>query len=683
MQAIEIARRMAELGNMEDARNAWFLALQEGGLPPEDELEAAACLLQFGGNYQAAYTTFLSLYKRGCFCEECLGIMTTAFYEPNIKELRGRYERNVKLLKKYPYLFRKDFPDFDELPVRLYPYSEESYIPFFVNQGEFGELADIKKPVVSRNFFKDLEKPILAADVYSQYELEYLRDNVRRSEDVARENHVYLHYTDWGTFCSWLQCLNLRPLLQEKKLVFLIGDELSQYPIDFKERFGIDYSQYTLKPVSLQEITRMIWLSQLSSHNGINFFGEVFDGHPNLITLPAVGLQDTMDTLDEVHGALKDCNNLAQACARLPEIPAYLVQELYLKPDPTGKNLLLAALMADSTYTTGLDPAARIAPALAFQPHFKNITYELEVSGQDQTSVFSESYEEIRTNPIFQVFKYIKTVAPMRCPTTSYAASIKYMRNSVDTGKKDSKTGSYTILIDEITRRILSRSYLIDWQDRLFQDCILVRFEDGKMNPQATFTALAAFLDIPYTESLTYCSKAGERDPETLKGQVRGFNLQAIYEPYPDYANDAERAFVEFAMRDAYAAYGYDFKYYDGSPLDEASIEQLLEKFDTIDRHIRESWEISLKKTVLEIKDSGGAIVGGIFMGKILNSDEDIQNQLEQAIQQELSISHENRLRIAKLLLRDLHFVNKNGQPLRMMPLLKLDPALLEQPLYH
>ena len=46
---------------------------------------------------------------------------------------------------------------------------------------------------------------MLAADVYSQYELEYLRDNVRKSEWVGRENHVYLHYTDWGTFCAYLQ----------------------------------------------------------------------------------------------------------------------------------------------------------------------------------------------------------------------------------------------------------------------------------------------------------------------------------------------------------------------------------------------------------------------------------------------------------------------------------------------
>ena len=194
------------------------------------------------------------------------------------------------------------------------------------------------------------------------------------------------------------------------------------------------------------------------------------------------------------------------------------------------------------------------------------------------------------------------------------------------------------------------------------------------MNPKATFTALAAFLDIPYTESLTYCSKAGERDPETLAGQARGFDLRAIYETYEAYANDAERAYIEFAMRDAYAAYGYDFRYYDGSPLDETGMERLVKRFDTIDRHIRESWERSLGNTLFEMEYNGARLV---------TSKEEIGDKLEKSTQQELSISHENRLRIAKLLLRDLHFINKNGQPLRMMPLLKLDPALLEQPLYH
>ena len=31
-----------------------------------------------------------------------------------------------------------------------------------------------------KTFFKNLDNPILAKDVYSQYELEYLNDNVRK-----------------------------------------------------------------------------------------------------------------------------------------------------------------------------------------------------------------------------------------------------------------------------------------------------------------------------------------------------------------------------------------------------------------------------------------------------------------------------------------------------------------------
>ena len=41
------------------------------------------------------------------------------------------------------------------------------------------------------------------------------------------------------------------------------------------------------------------------------------------------------------------------------------------------------------------------------------------------------------------------------------------------------------------------------------------------------------------------------------------------------------------------------------------------------------------------------------------------------------------RREIAGVLMRGLRFVNKNGAPLNFMPLLELDPALLEQPLYH
>lgn len=114
----------------------------------------------------------------------------------NVQELWGRYERNCRLLKKYPYLFRRNIPSFEELTIRFYPFAEVGYIPFYAAEERFGAYINFKNPVISRNFFKDLEGPVLADDVYSQYELEYLADNVRKSEYVGRENHIYLHYTN-------------------------------------------------------------------------------------------------------------------------------------------------------------------------------------------------------------------------------------------------------------------------------------------------------------------------------------------------------------------------------------------------------------------------------------------------------------------------------------------------------
>ena len=243
MNAIEIARKFAAYDQVADAQRAYTLVVQQGeNGEPADQLEAALYLLQSGGDYKIAYTCFQSLYNRGQFRDQVLDIMTQAFYQPNVKLLKSRYEKNCKLLNKYPYLFQKDFPNFEELPIRFYPFDDNGYTPFIIQEGRFAPYFNPKDQVVSRNFFKDLDNPILAADVYSQYELEYLNDMVRKSEWVARENHIYLHYTDWGTFCAHLQVLNLRPLLEDKKFVFLIGDEVSRYPIDDKARLGLDDS---------------------------------------------------------------------------------------------------------------------------------------------------------------------------------------------------------------------------------------------------------------------------------------------------------------------------------------------------------------------------------------------------------------------------------------------------------
>ena len=679
MKALEIARKLAALGSAEEACQAYSLVIHEGG-DPAGELEAAVYILQAGGNYKISYTAFIKLFNEGHFRGEVLPLMANAFYEPNVKQLKSRYERNCKLLKKYPYCFRKDFLPFEELPICFFPYDESGYVPFDTEKEQFGEFINFKHPVISRNFFRDLEKPVLAEDVYSQYELEYLRDNVRRSEDVGRENHVYLHYSDWRTFCSFLQCLNLRPILEEEKAVFLFEEEKDLYPIDFKERFGLDYSQYKVKPVGIREITRLIWHTQLSTHNGGDFFNEVFDYHPNLLILPSVMLSSVKNGVQELRKVVDNSASLGICIEALKEWGSpRIAEELYRMKGRTDRDYMVAFFLRDELATSGMDQSARIAPAVFFQPHFPNIVYKLRVNEQNQTVLEAENYEELHESPIFRNFKYIKTFTPMRRFTTSHAATVKFMNAmaEVDAAKREENPELFekdekpiTVVSDAISERIFNRSFMMDPEDRLYIDSVVVRFEDGKLNPEATFRALAAFLDLPYTETMTYCSSGGEHDPYLGGDYCVGFNTDTVYRTYDQYANDDERYFIEYFLRDAYEYYGYDFHYYDGAPVDEKRAEELIAGFTTLNQYIRVSWERVFASAKITRKD------------KPLEGEEakEIRAQL---LENYLAAFDKNRRENTKILLEGLHFVNRNGQPLRMTPLLHPDPSLLVQPLYR
>lgn len=674
MTTIEMARRLASLNERAESCRAYILALQhKEELQPVEELEAASYLLDNGGDYRISYTCYYDLYNRGYFRADILKLLELVFYEPNIKMLKNRYERNCKLLAKYPYMFRKDFPVFDKLPIQFFPYDDHNgYIPFYRETAAFGQFVNVKEKVISRNFFRDLEKPILASDVYSQYELEYLHDNVRRSEDVARENHIYLHYSDWETFCAWLQVLTIRPLLEDKKVVFLIGEEIEQYPINFQERFGIDYGQYTVQPVRIREITKMIWHTQLSTHNGGDFFNEIFDAHPNLLAIPSIMFDSVEENIEKIRDVLKQARSPRDIMGKLRNMEGrpQLAAELFRLKNPTAKDLLVVVYLCQNEFLEHVDPNARIAPAIFFQPHFHNITYKLWSNLNGNTVLEAENLKQIHNSPIFKEFKYIKTFTPMRRFTTSHGATVKFMYQQAQEAH-DEDEDVKTVVSDAVMERILNRSFMIDPNDRLYRDSVLVRFEDGKLNPKATFTALAAFLDLPYTESMTYCSEQGDRDFVT-PGNVKGFDPASVYKTYDDYTNDSERYFIEYFLRDAYEYYGYDFHYYDGAEVDEEKVIALIKDFTTINHYIRETWiKIFRAKATVSNKDGSPA------------SPEFAEAVRQELLENYVTEFNKNRLWSAKILMEGLRFVNRSGQPLRMMPRLALDDALLEQPLYH
>ena len=668
MRTIELARRLAEIGQKEDAQKGYFLALQnQEELTPKEELEASSYLLFSGWDHKLPLTVFVSLYNRGYFQSELIQLMDRVFYQPNVQKQQKRYARNCRALERYDYCFGKAFPAFEALPIQFFQFDDKGYIPFFKEEKRFGDYIDFNDPVIDRYFFKDLENPILAQDVYSRYQLEYLNDNVRKSEWVARDNHIYLHYTSWAMFCAYLQCLDFMPLLKEQKFVILAEEEVARYPIDFQAEFGIDYSQYHVKPVGVREVNRLIWHTQLSAHNGGDFFNEIFYDHPNLLTLESIMFETVLKSIKEQRKELKKYDPRRDGHRRV-------IRELAEMRHPTDKDLLVGMFLENKMVSGNGTGNERIAPAVFFQPHFSSMLYDIKISDDGEMAILeSAQYEEIRNSPLFRQFKYIKTFSPMRRPTTSYGATIRFMWNNLQNAK-EGDAEKETVVGDVLSTVLLNRSFMVDQWDRLYRDSVLVRFEDGKLNPKATFTALAEFLDIPYTESMTYCSGKTGLNPVSMAGNVLGFDTATVYRTYDEFADDDARCLLEYFLRDAYKEYGYQFQYYNEESVDMEWVKNKLKGVRLLDKYIIQSNQQLLMHT---LKDNGAVV--SVSDGETYQGEEGA----ELFAQKRVEAMRKRRLAIAELFLKNLELVNPQAQPLRFMKPLELDPALLEQPLYH
>ncbi len=162
-----------------------------------------------------------------------------------------------------------------------------------------------------------------------------------------------------------------------------------------------------------------------------------------------------------------------------------------------------------------------------------------------------------------------------------------------------------------------------------------------------------------------------------LDQEVYGFDTAAVYKTYDEFCCDAERCWLEYFLRDAYEYYGYDFKYYDGGPVDEERVLGWLEHFDKIDYYLLESnraYHIDAVKKLRKEKAEAGETV---------EYTATVEEEAEESLAEFMQIVKDRRERLARILLKGLKFVNEQGRPLKFMPKLELDPALLEQPLYH
>lgn len=673
MPAIELARMLAELGDTERALIMYDIAMKDADSQPVDRLEAACAVLQYGNNYKSAYDAFLALFRdekevRG----DVLSILTEAFYGPNVKKQEKQYKKNCKILKSYPYIFRKDFLPFEELPVLFYPYDDDGVLPFHKDEERFDAYIDVNYPEVTHYFFRDLEKPIFARDIFSQYELEYLRDNVRRSDWAAKENHVYLHYSNWGEFCSYLALLDMKPLLEHEKFVFLLEEEESLYPIDFKERFGIDYSQFSVKPFSVTEFHKMIWHTQLGYHNGGDFFNEIIHDHPYILFDESRFLDQQTELIEKLRDTIRETaeSNRGQEIRIGDDVynPAVLHELLTMKK-VTLKDAFVGFYLSRPEHYDCLDKNSRIVPALFYQPHFANQKINWAPGNEDGAVFEISGWDEVNHSPIFQAFKYIKTFTPMRRPTTSLGGTVRFVERdiiAIENGEHEDKEGTATISVmgDLLLDFMMNRSFMVDNHDRMFCDSCLVRFEDGKLNPVATFTALAEFLDVPYTESMTYCSDVSGRDIGDGDLKAIGFDTSTVYRKYEKYVDENERKLLEYALRDAYERYGYDFEQYDGKPMSKDELEDLLKKAVTVSSYIEKGWRAARKSLGYE-------------------GNESVDRWVDSVANERKDSCEEQRRLVLSLLGKNVKFYSKQGKPLQYMKKIEPVPALLVQPLYR
>ncbi|MBQ9347173.1 MAG: hypothetical protein IJT94_07530, partial [Oscillibacter sp.] len=319
------------------------------------------------------------------------------------------------------------------------------------------------------------------------------------------------------------------------------------------------------------------------------------------------------------------------------------------------------------------DRASRIAPALFFQPHFPNMGYHFVMREGNTAVLSSRRMDEIHQSNLLSGFPYIKTFTPLRRFTTSFGGSMRFMLTySQDAQREDAPSEPRA---DSIVYRVMNRSFMADPDDRLFRDSVIVRLEDGKLNPAATFTRLAAFLDLPYTQSMTCCSERGVRDtnPTEDPDYAVGFSLASLNRDYSRYMNEAEQTFLEFAFRDACAFYGYDFQFYDGAPMDAERLRRLVEGFATQDRLLGEDWDA--------LADSRFHVdIGGTAYEVTPETPAEERERLFAARMEEI---RRIRQAVGGILAQDPQLVTEDGRPLRMIPLLESDPALLDGPVYR
>lgn len=529
-----------------------------------------------------------------------------SFLEKNKKEqyvkFKDTYERNRIALNSYKLWRYGKLPSFEKLTIECIHLSDEYFTYLDKNKKCFGSVIEVKRTSeITRQFFQNLEKPILDEEEYNVHHYEYLYDNVRRSEDYGDDNHIYMCYHDINCFIVFCCLEDITLYLMGDKFVFIFGDgdKKKFYPINWREEYGIDYKESASRTIRVDEIKRLIVQWQSPGYSGGTFLAQVCDYHPNMLTVPELAMSEFDYLYNDI---LKGKDVLSAFVALQSNKDVHIEKQLKqlfnekAKDRPSMKSVFN---VINSLFYDGYVPKRKewfVAIYLAYA-----IALKRDLNKRITPAIFFSTHPISRHVPIckyydiFREFKYLYGIEIIRRPSISLASRfdtllchpqlsknhktmiadlVIRLKNFLGERKTDEATSVGSCFSDEGHEFLLTRR--------------IVRFEDLKIYPKATLMSMVRFFDVPYDDMLMHTSNNGVDVGHTLRGAgstVRGYDTAPVHNLHENGFNKFDHFRIEVLLGKRYDAYGYKPLFWNGEVYTEEEIIDLFKVGFKFEKH--------------------------------------------------------------------------------------------------
>ena len=158
-----------------------------------------------------------------------------------------------------------------------------------------------------------------------------------------------------------------------------------------------------------------------------------------------------------------------------------------------------------------------------------------------------------------------KVIAMIRDPVTQAGSVTRFMLEGHEMAKDSNGNHRLDPFYCMAFGALLPKDYLFPNEHPMRRHTSVVRFEDLKLNPEATLESLTDFLDLPVSETLYRTTCCGYRQNAVASdGTVfEGFDVKPLYNQHSRYLSIFDKYRIELLMYDLMRQYGYEPLYYE------------------------------------------------------------------------------------------------------------------------